>query len=91
MSTEGRQYSASPSISAASVSGAGSPPASLGSDMIPMAGLSLTSSIMPPTMQAYDHSVLSAQPFSMVHPSGLSHSAQSSPGSSGFRSSRPDM
>lgn len=48
-----RQYSLSPSISGTSISGAGSPPASLGSDMMPMAALSLTSSMLTPPMQAY--------------------------------------
>jgi hypothetical protein len=67
----------------------------LGSDMMPMAALSLTSSMLPPSMQAYsDHAALSSQPFSMVqHSSGLRHSSvhKSSPESSGFRSSRSAM
>ena len=92
MSNDGRQYSLSPSISGTSISGAGSPPATLGSDMMPMAALSLTSSMLAPTVQAYaDPSVLSSQPYSMVHPSGLRLNAQSSPESSGFRSSRSAM
>ncbi len=86
MSAEGRQYSLSPSISGASLSGTSSPPATLGLDMMPMAALTLTSSMLPPSMQAYaDPSALSSQPYSMVHPSGLRHSTQSSPESSGFR------
>lgn len=89
ISGDGRQYSLSPSISGASMSGTGSPPASLGTDMMPMAALSLTSSMMHPGMQAYaDPTALTSQPYSMVHPSGLRHNSQSSPESSGFRSSR---
>ncbi|KAN0117438.1 protein of unknown function (DUF3425) domain containing protein [Hyaloscypha variabilis] len=92
LGSDGRQYSLSPSISGASMSATGSPPATLGSDMMPMAALSLTSSMLPPSMQAYsDHAALSSQPFSMVqHSSGLRHSSvhKSSPESSGFRSSR---
>ncbi|CZR61145.1 uncharacterized protein PAC_11041 [Phialocephala subalpina] len=87
-----RQYSLSPSISGTSISGTGSPPATLGSEMMPMAALSLTSSMLTPPMQAYaDPSALSSQPYSMVHPSGLRHNSQSSPESSGFRSSRSTM
>lgn len=86
VSSDGRQYSLSPSISGASVSGAGSPPAPMGSDMMPMAALSLTSSMLHPTMQAYADPALSSQPYSMVHPSGLRHNSQSSPEVSGFRS-----
>jgi hypothetical protein len=91
MSSDGRQYSLSPSISGTSMSAHGSPPATMGSDMMPMAALSLTSSMLPPSMQAYaDPSALS-QPYSIVHPTGLRHSAQSSPESSGFRTSRSTM
>lgn len=94
LGSDGRQYSLSPSISGASMSATGSPPATMGSDMMPMAALSLTSSMLPPSMQAYaDHSALSSQPYSMVHASGLRHSSvhKSSPESSGFRSSRSAM
>ena len=92
MSSDGRQYSLSPSISGTSMSGHGSPPAAMGSDIMPMADLSLTSSMLPPSMQAYaDPSALSSQPYSMVHPTGLRQSAQSSPESSGFRTSRSTM
>ncbi|KAH8592469.1 hypothetical protein B0O99DRAFT_517475 [Bisporella sp. PMI_857] len=49
---DGRQYSLSPSISGASLSGTGSPPASLPSDLIPMSALSLTSSMLQPSMHA---------------------------------------
>jgi hypothetical protein len=95
LGNDGRQYSLSPSISGASMSATGSPPATMGSDMMPMAALSLTSSMLPPSMQAYvDQSALSSQPYSMVqHPSGLRHSSvhKSSPESSGFRSSRSAM
>jgi hypothetical protein len=93
LGNEGRQYSLSPSISGASLSATGSPPATMGADMMPMAALSLTSSMLPPSMQAYaDHSALSSQPYSMVQ-SGLRHSSvhRSSPESSGFRSSRSAM
>lgn len=84
-----RQYSLSPSISGTSMSGHGSPPAS---DMLPITALSLTSSMLTPAMQAYaDPSALSSQPYSMVHPSGLRHNSQSSPESSGYRSSRSAM
>jgi len=66
ISNDGRQYSLSPSISGASMSGAGSPPATMGgSDMMPMAALSLTSSMLAPTMQAYSDPALSSQPYSM--------------------------
>jgi hypothetical protein len=86
---DGRSYSLSPSISQTSLSGTGSPPSSMGSDMMPMAALSLTSSMMNSSMQAYaDPSALSSQPFSMVHQSGLRHNSQSSPESSGYRNSR---
>jgi hypothetical protein len=95
LGNDGRQYSVSPSISGASMSATGSPPAALGSDMMPMAALSLTSSMLPPSMQAYaDHTALSSPPFSMVqHSSGLRHNSvhKSSPESSGFRSSRSAM
>lgn len=84
-----RAYSLSPSISAASMSGAGSPPPSLGSGMM---GLTLTSTMLPPSLVTYaDPSALSDQPYSMVPPSGIRHSSQSSPESSGYGSSRPAM
>jgi hypothetical protein len=86
---DGRSYSLSPSISQTSLSGAGSPPSSMGSDMMPMTALSLTSSMMNSSMQAYaDPSALSSQPYSMVHQPGLRHNSQSSPESSGYRNSR---
>ncbi|KAG0649730.1 hypothetical protein D0Z07_3748 [Hyphodiscus hymeniophilus] len=89
LANDGRSFSLSPSISGTSISGAGSPRAKMGSDIMPMAALSLTSSMLPPNMHAYaDPSALSTQPYSMVHPSGLHHNSQSSPESSGFRSSR---
>ncbi|TVY28111.1 hypothetical protein LHYA1_G002733 [Lachnellula hyalina] len=92
LSNEGRAYSLSPSISGTSLSGTGSPPATMASDMMPMGALSLTSSMLSPAMQAYtDPSALSTSPYSMVHPSGLRHNSQSSPESSGFRSSRSTM
>jgi hypothetical protein len=95
LGNDGRQYSLSPSISGASLSTTGSPPATMSSDMMPMAALSLTSSMLPPSMQAYaDPSALASQQYSLVqHTSGLRHSSvhKSSPESSGFRSSRPAM
>ncbi|KAL3427962.1 hypothetical protein PVAG01_01471 [Phlyctema vagabunda] len=93
LGSDGRQYSLSPSISGASLSGHGSPPASLAPDMMPMASLSLTSSMMGPSMQAYSEpSNLSlSQPYSLVHPSGVRLNSQSSPESSGFRSPRSSM
>ena len=85
LSSDTRQYSLSPSISGTSISGTGSPPATLGADMMPMAALSMSSSMLPPSMNAYaDPSALSSQPYSMVHQSGLRHNSQSSPESSGF-------
>lgn len=65
MSSDGRAYSLSPSISGASLSGTGSPPASMGGDLMPMSALSLTSSMLPPSMQAYADPSLSSQPYSM--------------------------
>ncbi|KAH7330308.1 hypothetical protein BKA65DRAFT_554296 [Rhexocercosporidium sp. MPI-PUGE-AT-0058] len=93
LSSDNRQYSLSPSISGTSISGTGSPPATLGADMMPMAALSMTTSMLPPSMNAYaDPSALSSQPYSMVHQSGLRHNSQSSPDSSGFvRDSRSSM
>lgn len=93
ISSDGRAYSLSPSVSHASLSGMSgqnSPPTSMGSDMMPMGALTLTSSMLPQSMLAYaDQSGMSSQqPYSMVHPSGLHLNAQSSPESSGFRSSQ---
>ena len=82
----GRQYSLSPSMSVASLSGTCSPPASLSSDMMPIGALSMTTSMIPSSMQAYaDSSAMTSQPYSMVHLSGFRQSSQSSPESSGFR------
>ena len=90
--SDARQYSLSPSISGTSMSATSSPPATMGSDMIPMAALSLTSSMLPPSMQAYADPILSSQPYSMVQQSGLRHSVhKSSPESSGFRNTRSAM
>ncbi|PBP22094.1 hypothetical protein BUE80_DR007073 [Diplocarpon rosae] len=92
LSGDARRYSLSPSLSGTSISGAGSPPATLASDMMPLAALSLTSSMLLPSMHTYaDPSAMPAQPYSLVHPSGLRPDAQSSPDSSGFRNSRPPM
>ncbi len=90
LSDDGRQYSLSPSISAASMSATGSPPAAISSNMMPMATLSLTSSLQ----ACADPCASSPQPYTMVqHPSGLRHSSvhKSSPESSGFRSSPSAM
>lgn len=82
----GRQYSLSPSMSVASLSGTCSPPASISSDMMPIGALSMTSSMIPSSMQAYaDSSAMTSQPYSMVHLSGFRQSSQSSSESSGFR------
>jgi len=82
----GRQYSLSPSMSVASLSGTCSPPASISSDMMPIGALSMTTSMIPSSMQAYaDSSAMTSQPYSMVHLSGFRPSSQSSPESSGFR------
>ncbi|KAK2626872.1 hypothetical protein QTJ16_004047 [Diplocarpon rosae] len=92
LSGDARRYSLSPSLSGTSISGAGSPPATLAPDMMPMAALSLTSSMLLPSMHPYaDPSTLPAQPYSLVHPSGLRQDGQSSPESPGFRDSRPPM
>ncbi|RDW85821.1 hypothetical protein BP5796_04146 [Coleophoma crateriformis] len=90
VSSDGRQYSLSPSISGTSLSGHGSPPTSLGADMMPISALSLTSSMITPPMQAYTEptNLSLSQPYSMVHPSGIRHNSQSSPESSGFKSPR---
>jgi hypothetical protein len=61
----------------------------MSSDMMPMAALSLSSSMIPPSMSAYADPVLSQQPYSMVYPSTIRYaSSQSSPESSGYRGSR---
>ena len=86
---DGRSYSLSPSTSDTSKSAASSPPATLVPEIMPMAALSLSSSLLPYSMHAYaDPSALSTQPYSMVHPSGLRYNSPSSPELSGFRSSR---
>ncbi|KAA8567204.1 hypothetical protein EYC84_010252 [Monilinia fructicola] len=89
-----RQYSLSPSISGASMSNAGSPPASLSSDMISMGSIPMTSTMISPSTYAYtDSAALSSQPYNMVHQSGLHpHNSQSSPEISGYtRNSRSAM
>ncbi|KAG9247324.1 hypothetical protein BJ878DRAFT_194429 [Calycina marina] len=80
---DGRQYSVSPSVSAASSSGTCSPPASVSSDMMPLTAMSMTSSVIPHSYS--DPAGLASQPYSMVHMSGFRHNSQSSLGSSGFR------
>lgn len=81
---DNRSYSLSPSASGASVSS--SPPQQIGQELS-MASLSMTSTIINPSMQAYDTSALS-QHYSMVHPSGTRHISISSPESSGVRTIR---
>jgi hypothetical protein len=89
IANERRAYSLSPSISAASMSGTGSPPASLAPEMM---GLNLSSTMLPPSLAAYtDPSALSDQPYTMVLSSGVHHSSQSSPETSGYASSRTAM
>ena len=85
ISNERRAYSLSPSISAASLSGTASPPASLGSDLM---GLSMTSPMLPPSLASYsDPSALTDQHYSMVlqagvHPNPQGHSETSAYGGS---------
>lgn len=82
MGNDRNAYSLSPSISTTSMSRAGSPPASLGPELM---GLSITSPMLPPNMTSYsDPSGLSDQPYSMVLSSGIHHNAHSSPESSGY-------
>ena len=86
-----RSYSLSPSVSTIdSMSTAGSPPTTVRSDMVPMGALSLTSSILHPSMQAYADTMrmsnVPSQTYSMVQTSGIHHNAQSSPDSSEFGS-----
>ncbi|KAM0132537.1 hypothetical protein ACHAPC_007794 [Botrytis cinerea] len=88
-----RQYSLSPSISGASISNAGSPPASLSSDMMSMGSIPMTSTMISPSTYAYaDSAALSSQPY-MVHQPGLRpHNSQSSPDTSGYtRNARSAM
>jgi len=86
MSYDNRSYSLSPSVSGASVSS--SPPHTVGHDLS-IAGLSMSSTMLNPSMQAYDTSALSTQPYTMVHhQSGVRHNSISSSGSSGFRTPR---
>ncbi|RAL65187.1 hypothetical protein DID88_001293 [Monilinia fructigena] len=61
-----RQYSLSPSISGASMSNAGSPPASLSSDMMSMGSIPMTSTMISPSTYAFtDSAALSSQPYNM--------------------------
>ncbi|KAH8808296.1 hypothetical protein F5884DRAFT_363817 [Xylogone sp. PMI_703] len=94
---DGRSYSLSPSISGASLSGAGSPTAPLVADALPINTLpintlSLTTSMIPPPTYAYSDtssvsniSNLQQSQAYMVHSSGLHHNTQSSPETSDFR------
>lgn len=81
-----RQYSLSPSISGASISNAGSPPASLSSEMMSMGSIPMSTTMISPSTYAYADSVaMSSQPYNMVHQSGLRpHNSQSSPDMSGY-------
>lgn len=90
ISNERRAYSLSPSISAASMSGTASPPASLGSDML---GLSMTSPMLPPSLVASysDPSALSDQQYSMVLQSGVHPNRQGPSEASGYGGSRSAM
>jgi hypothetical protein len=82
-------YPDSPSISSTidSISGHGSPPASIGSEMIPMSTLSLTSAGIP---TQYNENLMMSyfptQRYSMVTSSSVRHNAKSSPESSDFGS-----
>jgi hypothetical protein len=82
-------YPDSPSISSTidSISGTGSPPASLASEMIPMSTLSLTSAGIP---TQYNENLMMSyfptQRYSMVTSSSVRHNAKSSPESSDFGS-----
>ena len=89
ISNERRAYSLSPSISAASMSGTASPPASLGSDMM---GLSMTSPMLPPSLVSYsDPSALSDQQYSMVLQSGVHPNPQGPSEASAYGGSRSAM
>lgn len=87
---DSRAYSLSPSLTGShSVSSAGSPPAMMSNDgLVQMPGMSYSSSMIVPAMSQFsDHSsmgMMSAQPYSMVHPSGPRHTSQSSLESSEF-------
>ncbi|VDB89706.1 Bgt-20030 [Blumeria graminis f. sp. tritici] len=88
---DNRQYSLSPSVSGTSLSGTGSPPNLVGPDMLPMGNLSMSASMMTPSLQAYTEHDLSTQSYSLVHSSGIRQNSQSSPEPSGYRSSRPPL
>lgn len=85
---DSRAYSVSPSVSGQSISVAGSPPATMGSEMAPVTSLSFSTSMLPPTtMSAYSDvtslAPVPSQPYSMVLPPGsIRHISQSSQGSS---------
>lgn len=84
-SSQSRSYSASPSISSTidSVSGPGSPPAMTSADVVGLSSLSLSSTMLPPSMQAYSDVMplnnLLSQPYSMVHSSSSRHHSLGSP------------
>lgn len=86
ISKDVRGYSISPVMSAASMSGTASPPATLGQDMM---GLSMTSPMVHPALAAYsDPTALSEQPYSMVLQHGAHSNQQSTSETSGYASSR---
>lgn len=62
---DNRQYSLSPSVSGTSLSGTGSPPNLVGPDMLPMGNLSMSASMMTPSLQAYTEHDLSTQSYSL--------------------------
>lgn len=88
-----RSYSVSPSITSTmeSMSGGGSPQ----SDFIPMRNLSISSSMLPPSMNAFAEplpmSSMHGQPYSMVPSSNIHHASKSSQGSSDYRSHQSSM
>jgi hypothetical protein len=87
-------YPDSPSIASSvdSISGTGSPPASLGSEMMPMAALSLASSALAPQYNdAMLMSYFPSQRYSMVTSSSVRRNARSSPESSDFGSPRSTL
>lgn len=92
-----RSFSASPSVSSTmdSISGTGSPTATMAPDLMPMRSMAMTTSMLPPVMAAYADplpmSSLHNQAYSMVHPSSARKSSKSSQGSSEFGSSQSSM
>lgn len=89
---DSRAYSVSPSISGQSLSGAGSPPSTMGStdNLMPVTSLAFPTSMLPPTtLPAYSEvsslAPVPSHPYSMVLPPGsipIRHNSQSSQASS---------